>query len=157
NRRTYLLTWAEYHQLVGEYIEARQVYKDFLCADPADAEVRLALAALYEFIREDEKAKAEYAKGPHEGGQGRKARRGIASTLSAQRRFHEANGALERLLAEDPDDSAARARLARNLSRTGHHAQAESLCRGYLEGHPPRESAAVTVRLALARVLLEAG
>src|SRR5262249_54521142 len=54
--RQWALVWAEYHQLVGEYIEARQKYQDLLCKDPQDVEARLALAKLLQYIAEFEKA-----------------------------------------------------------------------------------------------------
>jgi tetratricopeptide (TPR) repeat protein len=157
-QRIWKLTWAEYHQAVGEYAEATEIYKEFLRADEKDYAVHLALGALYEFIREDEKAKAEYSKvQPATPALRRKARLGIASTLSAQRLFAAANDLASHLLAEEPGDPGPRALLARNLSRTGQCGKAEALCRSFLQSQPLRESVVVAVRLALGEVLLRAG
>ena len=111
--RQWALVWAEYHQLVGEDVEARQRYTILLAKDPLDTEARLALAKLLEYIQEYEKAKAEYTKVPPAGGRGRQARQGFADTLYDQRRFAESIECCERLLAEDPADGEAVARLMR--------------------------------------------
>jgi tetratricopeptide (TPR) repeat protein len=156
-RRVYGLTWAEYHQVVGEYVEAKQVYADFLCQDPADHEARVALAALDEYVREYEKAKAEYSKVPADAALGRKARLGFAVTLSSQRFFHEAVEVCQGLLAEKPDDGNAMAQLARSLAKAGHPDQAVALARTFLGNYPRHEAAARTVHFALGKVFLDAG
>ena len=69
--RKYRMAWAEYHRQVGEWAEAREQYRAILEGDPADPEARLGLAGVYERAREDEKAKAEYAKIPTGTGYGR--------------------------------------------------------------------------------------
>jgi tetratricopeptide (TPR) repeat protein len=155
--RVYRLTWAEYYQLVGEYVEAKQVYDDFLGKDPSDYEVRLALAALDEFIREYEKAKAEYSKIPPDVSLGRKTRLGLASTLHAQRFFQEATEVCKALLAENPSDGAAMAQLIRSLAKADHLDQAVALGRAFLQNNRRNEPASLSVRFALAKVLLDAG
>jgi tetratricopeptide (TPR) repeat protein len=150
------LTWAEYHQLVGEYLEARQIYQELLRRNPSDHEARVALAALYEFIREDEKAKAEYAKIPADAALGRRARLGIVSTLTAQRRFAEAVELAKQLAAAAPTDGRVIAQLVRTLGKASHYDEAESLARAFLEANPRNEPALLAVRLALGRVLLDA-
>jgi hypothetical protein len=82
-------------------------------------EARLALAKLMQYIAEYEKAKAQYSAVPPTGGRGRQARLGIASTLYDQRRFAESAECCERLLAEDPADGEAMARLMRNFIKMG--------------------------------------
>jgi tetratricopeptide (TPR) repeat protein len=154
--RLVLLTRAEYHQIVGEYLEAKQIYLGLLHKDPADHEARLALAALYEFIREDEKAKAEYAKIPPDTTQSRKARLGAVSTLTAQRHFHEAIDLGKHLVAEWPTDGKTMAALVRTLGKASQYAEAEVLARNFLDANPRNPPALLAVRLALGRVLLDA-
>jgi tetratricopeptide (TPR) repeat protein len=154
--RIYRLTWAEYHQLVGEYFEAKQVYADFLCQDPADHEARIALAALDEYVREYEKAKAEYSKVPPDAPLGRKARLGVALTLFSQRLFAQSVEACKALLAENPDDGGAAAQLVRSLAGGDHVDQAVALGRAFLKDHPRHRAASRTVRFALGKVLLDA-
>src|SRR5262245_57675198 len=48
--RIYWLTRAEYHQLVGEYTEAKEIYGKFLATNAADHEARLALAKLQAYV-----------------------------------------------------------------------------------------------------------
>jgi tetratricopeptide (TPR) repeat protein len=155
--RLVLLTWAEYDQLVDEYLEAKQVYQGLLHKGPADHEARLALAALYEFMREDQKAKAEYAKIPPDTAQTRKARAGIVSTLTAQRRFHEAIDLGRQLVAQWPTDGRMTTQLVRTLGKAGSANDAELLARNFLQNNPRNEPALLAVRLALGRVLLDAG
>jgi tetratricopeptide (TPR) repeat protein len=155
--RPWALVWAEYHQLVGEYVEARQRYQDLLARDPLDGEARLALAKLLQDIQEYEKAKAQYGAVPPAGGRGRQARLGIAATLYDQRRFAESAECCERLLAEDPADGEAMARLTRNHIKMGACDKAIALGRGFLARFGNLEPVAVPVRLALGRALLECG
>src|SRR5207248_7132620 len=100
-QRIYLTTRAAYHQRVGEFFEARQIYQDLLRKDPMDHAVRWSYAELLSFYREYEEAKAEYAKIPAGVSQSRRAAHGFARVLSAQRRFKEAIELERRLLAED--------------------------------------------------------
>jgi tetratricopeptide (TPR) repeat protein len=153
--RQFQLVWAEYHQEVGEYIEAKQRYRDLLAKDPLDIEARLSLAKLLQYIAEYEKAKAQYAVVPPTGGRGRQARLGIASTLYDQRRFPESVEFCDRLLAEDPADGEAMARLMRNHIKMGACDKAASLGRGFLNRYAKLEPVTVPVRLALGRSLLE--
>jgi tetratricopeptide (TPR) repeat protein len=156
-QRLALLTLAEYHQLVGEYAQAKQIYNDFLTRDPADYETRLALAALYEYVREYEKAKAAYANIPVDVTLGRKAMLGFASTLAAQRFFPDALQVLHHFLEQSPGDGEATQLLARTLLKAGQQAQAETLCRSYLQANPGNLPGVFAVRLALGTVLLETG
>jgi tetratricopeptide (TPR) repeat protein len=151
------LVWAEYHQLVGEYVEARQRYQELLVKDPLDGEARLALAKLLQSVAEFEKAKAQYGAVPPAGGRGRQARLGIASTLYDQRRFAESAECCDRLLAEDPADGEAMARLMRDDIKTGACDKAVALGRGFLARFGNLEPVAVPVQLALGRSLLECG
>ncbi len=155
--RLFLLTWAEYHQLVGEYTQAKLIYRTFLQKDENDGEVRLALARLYEFIREDEKAKAEYAKISSDASQYRTARLGIVSTLMTQRRFGESIEAARQVLAEAPTDAGALGALARVLAKSGNFAEAEAICRDYLRTETRNEAGMGGVRLVLAKILLDEG
>ena len=143
-------------QLVGEYLDAKQIYQTFLRRNEEDYDVRLSLGQLEEFIREDEKAKAEYGKIPPWVRQSRTARVGVASTLTTQRRFGEAAEACERLLAEKPDDGAAMGQLVRTLGKGGRADDAEAQARAFLRDYPRDEPACLTVRLALAKVLRDA-
>ncbi len=155
--RQWALVWADYHQLVGEYIEAWQKYQELLCKDPLDVEARLALAKLLQYIAEYEKAKAQYGAVPPAGGRGRQARLGIASTLYDQRRFGESAQCCERLLTEDPADGEAMARLVRDYIKMGACDKAIALGRGFLVKFGNLEPVAVPVRLVLGRALLECG
>jgi tetratricopeptide (TPR) repeat protein len=151
--RSALLARAEYHQLVGEYFDAKEIYRTLLRRNEADYEVRLSLGQLYEFIREDEKAKAEYCKIPPSARQSRKARLGVASTLTTQRHFVEAVDVCRRLLAEKPADGAAMSQLVRTLGKAGRALEAVAQARLFLQDNSRDPSASLTVRLALAKVL----
>ena len=155
NERLLRQAWAEYHRSVGEYIEAKQIYQDLLRLDVNDHETRLYLADLYERQREDDKAKAEYAKVPPGSGLGRRARLGAASVLTLQYRFAEAAEVCKKLLGENPDDAAATAQLVRSLAKGGKSPEAVELARAYLRSHPRNEPGQTSVRLALGRALLE--
>jgi tetratricopeptide (TPR) repeat protein len=155
-QRIDLLTWAEYHQLAGEYTQAKQIYLDFLCKDPADYEARLALAALDEYVVEYEKAKAEYAKIPPDVYLGRKARLGLASTLFGQRLFAQAADVSRALLAENPGDGDAMARLVRTLGKMGQVGQAVALGRAFVQNNVRNERGSESVRFGLGRLLLDA-
>jgi lipopolysaccharide biosynthesis regulator YciM len=155
--RIYRLTWAEYHQLVGEQVEALHIYHEFLERDPTDYEARLALAAVDEYLREYEKAKAEYSKIPPDVTLGRKARLGIASTLTAQRLFPQAIAFCQELLTQNPGNGNAAAQLVRTLGKATHFDEAIAAARAFLEANPRNEPALFSVRLALGRVLLDAG
>jgi tetratricopeptide (TPR) repeat protein len=155
-QRGYLLTYAAYHERVGEYTEAKQIYRDMLRRDPTDHRIRLSLGLLYDYVREWDKAKAEFSKVPPSGGLGRRARLEYANTLANQRKFAEAIEIDRVLLTEDPTDATAVAQMVRHLGLTHAYDQAESLARGYLASNPRSEWMALTVRLALGRVLLDA-
>jgi tetratricopeptide (TPR) repeat protein len=155
--RIYRLTWAEYHQLVGEYTEARHIYLDFLCRDPSDYETRLALAALDEYVVEYQKARAEYVKVPPDVTLGRKARLGLASTLFGQRFFHESADVCQALLAENPGDGDAMGQLVRSLAKAEQVGKAVALGRAFLQTNVRNERGSQSVHFALGKVLLEAG
>jgi tetratricopeptide (TPR) repeat protein len=156
-RRLYQFAWAEYHQVVGEYTQAKAIFWDFLRRDRSDVEARLALARLYETIREDERAKTEYCAVPPEGGYGRRARLGFATVLYNQRHFTEAAALAQQLLGEEPNDSGARALLSRIFTKTGQCGKAEALGRSFLQSNPRSESAILGARIALARALFDCG
>ncbi len=155
--RQWTIVWAEYHELVGEYIAARQRYHELLVKDPLDLEARLALGKLLQYIQEYEKAKAQYGALPPLGGRGRQARLGIAATLYDQRRFDESAAHCEKLLAEDPADGDAMARLMRSLIKMGDCDKAIGLGQGFMAKFANLDPAAVPVQLALGRALLECG
>src|SRR5262249_40967340 len=88
-QRRFALTWAGYHQLVAEYAEAKQFYKDLLTKDEEDDDARLALASVYAYTLDYEKAKVEYAKVPIHSTLAHRARLGVARTLAQQERLQE--------------------------------------------------------------------
>jgi tetratricopeptide (TPR) repeat protein len=156
-KRRFLQARAEYHQLVGEYADAKQIYERFLREDENDHESRLSLGALYEEpLREDERAKAEFGKIPAGVAQYRPARAGIAAALTNQRLFPDAIAVCKALLAEYPSDGNAVAQWARTLVKAGQFPEAVFLCRSFLEANARNIPAARTVRLALGKVLLDA-
>ncbi len=155
--RSVWLARAEYHRLVGEYVDARATLVHFLRRCETDHEARLALGSLYEVMGEAEKSKAEYAKIPPGVPETRRARMGIASTLLGQRRFSEAIDQCKCLLTENPADGEVIALKARILIKAGQTREAVVLCRGFLAVHLRVEMAARPVRLALARALVESG
>jgi tetratricopeptide (TPR) repeat protein len=156
-RRIHKLTWAEYHLAVGEYVQAQQIYRDFLRQDDNDHEARLALAELFAFIREYEKAKAEFAKIPPTSALGRRARLGIVAALDAQWRLEEALDGARHLLAEFPSDGQVMAQYVRTLGKAKQYEEAVAAARAYLQANTRNEPSSVSVRAALARVLLDAG
>jgi tetratricopeptide (TPR) repeat protein len=155
--RIYWLTRAEFHQLIGEYIEAKKIYRNFLCKDPADDEARLALAKLQAYIQEYEKAKAEYAKIPLDAALGRKSRLGFATTLFEQRFFMPAIEACQGLLLENPTNGEAVGLMARSLAKEGQLDKAESLSRDFLQANVAYEGPSLAVRFALGKIFLDAG
>jgi predicted Zn-dependent protease len=156
-KRRYLQARAEYHQLVGEFADAKQVYEQLLHENENDHESRLSLGDLYrEPLREDERARAEYGKVPPTALQFRRARVGIAAALTNQRHFGEAVRECKAVLAEHPGDGNALAQCARTLARAGRYDEAVALCQSFLEANPRNVPAVRSVRLALGKVLLEA-
>ena len=156
-QRIHRLTRAEYYQVVGEYVEAVQIYKQFLRDDPKDHEVRLALAELYAFIREDEKAKAEFSKIPPMSALGRRSRLGFANTVAAQWHLPEAADLTRKLAAEAPGDAGAVSQLVRILGKARRFDEAVDAARSYLSAFVRYEPGAIGVRFALAKVLIDAG
>src|SRR5262249_51655314 len=154
--RIYWLTRAEVHQLIGEYIEAKKIYLNFLRKDPADDEARLALAKLQAYIQEYEKTKAEYAKNPPDAALARKSRLGFATTLFEQRFFTQATEACQGLLLENPTNGEAVGLMARSVAKEGQLDKAESLCRDFLQVNVAYEGPSLAVRFALGRILLDA-
>ena len=150
--RQWTLVWAEYRELVGEYVEARQAYEDLSARDPLDAEARLALAKVLQQIQEYEKAKAQYGAVPPAGAPfsnkwSRLARLGIAATLFDQRHFAQSAACCEQLLAENPADGDAMARLIRSLSKMKACDKAIMLGRGFLSRFENLEPVAVPAQL----------
>jgi tetratricopeptide (TPR) repeat protein len=156
-QRIYWLTRAEYHQLVGEYIEAKEIYGNFLDKNPADHEVRLALARLQAYVHGYEKAKAEFSKIPPDSALGRKARLGFAAALFDQRFFGQAADACQSLLAENLANGDAADLLARSLAKMRQCDKAEALCRDFLQANAARDGPCLAVRFALGKILLDAG
>lgn len=155
-RRSYLLTWAVYHQAVGEYTEAKQIYRDMLRKQETDYEAHLELGRLYEFIHDFEKAKAEYGKIPANTSWGKKARQGFISTLTLQREFEPAIKLGKQLLLENPNDPGAMNVLVRALSKAKHYGVAIAVAQSFLTNNCRTESAVIAARLALGRVFLDA-
>ena len=156
NQRGYLMSYSSYHQSVGEYTEAKQIYRDMLRRNDADTQVRFALGRVYQYTKEWEKAKAEYAKIPPTDRMAKQARLYFALTLGDQRKFVEAIQVLNVLLTEDPNNAAALAYMTRYQAKAGMADKAIHAARAYLATNPRNEFNAATVRLALARVLLDA-
>jgi tetratricopeptide (TPR) repeat protein len=156
NERIFRIACAELHQLVGEWGEAREGYRALLEKDPSDHEVRFALGNLYDRAREDEKAKAEFAKIPPGSGLARRARLSIAAVLTVQRRFAEAMELCKCMIAENPTNAAPVARMVRTQARADLPDQALSLARGYLANNPRNENGKTAMLLALGRALSEA-
>jgi tetratricopeptide (TPR) repeat protein len=155
--RLYWLTRAEYHQLIGEYIEAKQIYGNFLDLNAADYEARLALAKLQAYVREYEKAKAEFTKIPPDSALGRKSRLGFAAALFDQRFFDQAAAMCQAFLTEYPLNGEAVALLVRSLAKMDQIDKAEALCRDFLQSNVTYESPSLAVRFAFARLLLDTG
>jgi tetratricopeptide (TPR) repeat protein len=156
-RRIHRLTRAEYYQAVGEYVEAIQIYQQFLRENRRDYEVRLALAELYAFIREEEKAKAEFSKIPPGTPQTRRARLGFANAVAAQWHLAEAADLTRKLAGEAPGDASAVSQLVRILGKAHKVEEAVDVARGYLSAFDRYEPGCIAVRFALAKVFLDAG
>ena len=156
NQRGYLLTYSSYHQTVGEYTEAKQIYKDMLRRNEADHEVRYSLGRIFEYTKEWEKAKAEFAKIPPQDKMARRARLWFGYALLHQRKFVEAAQVAEQLMHDDPTNADAVALHTRALAKHGQFDRAVQSGRGYLGANPKDDRSATTVRLAVARALLEA-
>ncbi|QVL33412.1 tetratricopeptide repeat protein [Telmatocola sphagniphila] len=155
-QRAYLLTYAEYHQVVGEYTEAKLIYKDMLRRNELDHEVRLSLGLLFDYTKEWEKAKAEYAKiPPNFPIIGKKARLAFAASLFNQRKYQEAVDVTRTILTDFPDDPAVISQMIRHLAKAGQADQGVALARAFLASNPRSEVAAFSIRSTLAKTLLE--
>jgi tetratricopeptide (TPR) repeat protein len=154
--RDYLMAYAVYHQRIGEYMEAKQIYSDMLRRNENDHQVRLSLGLLFDFRKEEwERAKAEFAKIPPYGATGKAARRAFADALVHQRKFKEGLEVDKVLLDEDPTDYLTVGQTTRHFAKAGQYDQAVAVARGFLATNPRSENQANSVRLALARALLE--
>lgn len=156
--REYLMTYAIYHQRIGEYTEAKQIYMDMLRRNENDHENRLSLGLLLSFprLREWEKGKAELAKIPPSSRFARQARRAFADTVANERKFLEALELERMMINEDPSDYQTIAQATIHYAKAGIYAQGIALARSYLATNPRSEGHANTVRLALGRALIEA-
>ncbi len=155
NQRSYLLTYSSYHQTVGEYTEAKQIYRDMLRRNENDHEVRYALGRVLEYTSEWEKAKAEFAKIPPQDKMARRARLWFGMALLHQRKFAEAAQVAEQMMRDDPTNPESIALHTRALAKLGRFDQAVNAGRGYLATNPRDDRSATTVRLAVGRALLE--
>jgi tetratricopeptide (TPR) repeat protein len=156
SQREYLLAYSSYHQTVGEYTEAKQIYKDMLRRNENDHEVRFSLGQLYDFTNEWEKAKAEFAKIPPQDKMARRARLGFGLALLHQRKFGEAAQVAEQFMRDDPNNPQGIALYVRALAKMGQFDRAVQAGRGYLATNPRDDRSATVVRLAVGRALLEA-
>jgi tetratricopeptide (TPR) repeat protein len=155
--RDYLSVYSVYHQRVGEYIEARQIYTDMLRRDESDHETRLALGQIHNFYRDEwERAKAEFAKIPPMSHVGREARRNFATALMLQRKFGEAIEVIRMLVQEDPTDAPSIALAVHIYAKAKKFEPGIALARGYLATSPRPERHANAVRLALGNLLVDA-
>lgn len=155
NQRGYLMTYSSYHQTIGEYTEAKQIYKDMLRRNENDHEVRYALGRVYEYTKEWEKAKAEFAKIPPQDKMARKARLWFGYALLHQRKFAEAAQVADGLMRDDPNNPEGIALSTRALAKMGSFDKAVQIGRGYLATNPKDDRSANVVRLAVGRALLE--
>jgi tetratricopeptide (TPR) repeat protein len=156
SQRQYLLAYSSYHQTVGEYTEAKQIYKDMLRRNENDHEVRFSLGQLYDFTGEWEKAKAEFAKIPPLDKMARKARLWFGLVLLHQRKFAEAAQVAEQFMRDDPNNPEGIALHVRALAKMGQFDRAVEAGRGYLASGTRDDRSATVVRLAIGRALLEA-
>jgi tetratricopeptide (TPR) repeat protein len=156
NQRSYLMTYSSYHQTIGEYTEAKQIYKDMLRRNENDHEVRYALGRLYEYTHEWEKAKAEFAKIPPHDKMARRARLWFGHALMHQRKFAEAAQVADQFMRDDPNNPEGVALHVRALAKMGQFDRAVQVGRGYLSLQTRDDRSAMIVRLAVARALLEA-
>ncbi len=154
-QRSYLMTYSSYHQAIGEYTEAKQIYKDMLRRNENDHEVRFALGRLYDYTSEWEKAKAEFAKIPPQDKMARRARLWFGFALLHQRKFAEAAQVAEQFMRDDPNNPEGVALYVRALAKLGQFERAVEAGRGYLTVHTRDERSANIVRLAVGRALLE--
>ncbi|MEZ6142343.1 MAG: tetratricopeptide repeat protein [Zavarzinella sp.] len=157
NRRGYLMTYSSYHQTVGEYTEAKQIYLHMLSNNPNDHEIRYALGRLYEYTKEWEKAKGEFAMIPAQDKMSRPARLWFGYALLHQRKHVEAAQIAEQMMRDDPNNTEVLALYIRAMAKAGQFEKAISVGRGYLATDPKDDRIATVVRLAVARALLEAG
>lgn len=155
-QRDYLMTYSSYHQSIGEYTEAKQIYKDMLRRNDNDHEVRYAIGRLYEYTSEWEKAKGEFAKIPPQDKMARRARLWFGYALLHQRKFAEAAQVAAQFMQDDPNNPEGVALHVRALAKLGQFDRAVQAGRGYLTVNQRDERSAIIVRLAIARALLEA-
>jgi tetratricopeptide (TPR) repeat protein len=154
NQRNYLMAYATYHQTVGEYAEAKQIYRDILRRNEADHEVRYAFGRLLEYTAEFEKAKGEFAKIPPQDKVGRRARLWFGFSLLHQKKLAEAAQVGDQFCHDDPNNPDAVAFYVRALAKLGQFDRAMQVGRSYLATAKDDRSA-TTVRLAVARAATE--
>lgn len=118
--------------MVGEFLDAKEIYIRFLRADELDYEFRFALGTLQEFMGEFQKAKAEYAKIPPSSRFYRRARIGIVSTLTKERLFNKAVVMALQNIQEKPWDGNYVARLILTYGKAERFAFARDYAIGFL-------------------------
>jgi tetratricopeptide (TPR) repeat protein len=148
------LVRGQYHTAAGQYTEAKYLYLDILHQYPADPDARIGLAATYEVARDLEKAKAEYSKVPAQSRGWRRARRGLATVLAAQRRLPQAIEVLTSLQREAPWDHQTVLVFAQIADRNGAASQGAEVAGAYLIAGSPTPSSAAAVEGALGLCLL---
>src|SRR5262249_9939944 len=117
---------------------------------------RYALGRLYEYTNEWEKAKAEFAKIPPNDKMARRARLWFGMALLHQHKFAEAAQVADQFVADDPNNAEGIGLYVRAVAKMGQFDKAIQAGRGYLASNPRDDRSAATVRLAVARALLEA-
>lgn len=155
--RLFYFTWAQFHQHIGEYAEAVKIYLKFLHQDRNDDEARLALGKLLAFISEHEKALSHFSSIPITASQSTEARIEVVNTLREQWKVDEAAMHAEKLAIELPEDGDVIAAYVRALGKARQLSKAMDVAHSYLALNKRNLRGSFPVRLALGRVLRDAG
>ncbi|WP_419193559.1 tetratricopeptide repeat protein [Kolteria novifilia] len=153
----YMRALAEYHTMMGEYADAKLLYRRILDAEPSNDLVRMDLASLFSIDSQNLRAKGEYSKIPGDSVVAFEAKLGVARELRQLRYFQEAIVICREAIAERPRNAQPVVLLAKLLIDVKQPDAAIVACRKYLAGHPPAGQGTVDVAVALGQAHLAGG
>lgn len=155
--RQYSLSKAFHHQLIGQWNAAKGVLEAMLVERPDDDEVRIRLAMLLRERGDMHQALAELSKVPTDSAYQVMSQLERATTLTLQGSPAAAVGLCTRLAEQRPNDVAPVLAMVRAQLEMGHTAEAQSMCKRFIEAHPSDKLAIAQVRVMQGMSLLAAG
>ena len=148
---------AECMTQLGEYADAVAVVRQWIEQSPSDVDLWVALGDVYYVGLDHARAQAAYSRALALDPRKHRARIQLARNATAQRAYADSNMLCQALLSEDANDVEAFLLLVSNMTAVKAFDEAEALCRGRLHAGFDKRQDEQSVRLALARVLIEKG